>query len=149
MEQKLLFYLILLNSEFLGKWFVDTLGKRFCVKFLGYAHWFMSIRISHIKDHSISVDQARYDTSILEKYLDNATVKTSTNFYNTTLPYDMIFAKADAYTSYDQFDKLTREFNIYYRYCIGIVPAQDFHFFYTRSRLSALQSCALFFSTNF
>ena len=30
-----------------------------------------------------------------------------------------------------------------------LVPAQDVHFFYTRSNLSALQSCALIFSTNF
>ena len=29
------------TSEALGKWFVDTLGKRFHVNFLGYAHWFM------------------------------------------------------------------------------------------------------------
>ena len=28
-------------SESLGKWFVDTLGKRFHVNFLGYTHWFM------------------------------------------------------------------------------------------------------------
>ena len=28
------------NSGALVKWFVDTLGKRFHVKFLGYAHWF-------------------------------------------------------------------------------------------------------------
>ena len=28
------------NGDF-GKWFVDTLGKRFHVNFLGYAHWFM------------------------------------------------------------------------------------------------------------
>ena len=34
------------TSEALGKWFVDTLGKIFHVKFLGYAHWFMSIIIS-------------------------------------------------------------------------------------------------------
>ena len=30
-----------------------------------------------------------------------------------------------------------------------LVPAQDVHFFYTRSHLSALQNCALLFSTNF
>ena len=35
------------TSEALGKWFVDTLGKIFHAKFLGYAHWFMPIRISH------------------------------------------------------------------------------------------------------
>ena len=44
------------TNEDLGKWFVDTLRKRFHVNFLGYAHWFMSIRISQLKDHSISVD---------------------------------------------------------------------------------------------
>ena len=51
----------------IGKWFVDTLGKIFHVNFLAYAHWFTSIRISQMKDHYISVDQARYDTSIVAK----------------------------------------------------------------------------------
>ena len=31
-------YLYWYTSEALGKWFVYTLGKRFHVKFLGYAH---------------------------------------------------------------------------------------------------------------
>ena len=75
------------------KWFVDTLGKRFHVNFLLYANWFISIIISQMKDHSISVDQDIYATSIVAKYLDTATVKLSTKFYNTTLPADMIFTK--------------------------------------------------------
>ena len=57
------------TSDSPRKWFVDTLGNRFHVNFLVYAYWFMSIRNSQIKDHSISVDQARYATSIVEKYL--------------------------------------------------------------------------------
>ena len=107
------------TSEALGKWLVDTLGNRFYVNFLGYAHWFMSIRIYQMKDHSIYVDQARYATSIVAKYLDTATVKSVTKFYNTTLPSDMIFAKSDTSTSDEQVEKLTREFNIHYRSCIG------------------------------
>ena len=55
------------TNEDLIKWFVDTLGKIFHVNFLGYAHWFISIRISQFKDHSISVDQSRYATSIVAK----------------------------------------------------------------------------------
>ena len=55
------------TSEALEKCFVDTLGKIFHVKLLGYAHWFMSIRIYQMKDHSISVDQARYATSTVAK----------------------------------------------------------------------------------
>ena len=87
--------------EIIGKCFVDVLGKRFYVNFLGYAHCFMSTRISQMKDHSISVDQAIYDNSIVEKYLDTATVKASKFFYKTTLPSNMIFTKADASTSDD------------------------------------------------
>ena len=69
--------------------------------------------------HSISMDQARYSTSIVAKYLDNATVKTSTNFYKTTLPSDIIFTKADTSTSDEQVENLTRGLNIHYRSCIG------------------------------
>ena len=78
------------------------------MNFLGYAHWFMSIRISRLKDHSIFVDQARYATSIVSKYLDTSTVKVSTKFYKTTLPADMIFTKEDVSTSDEQVEKLTR-----------------------------------------
>ena len=72
-----------------------------------------------MNDHSISMDQARYSTSIVAKYLDTTIVKVSTKFYRTTLPSDMIFKKYDTYTSDEQFEKLTREFNIHYRACIG------------------------------
>ena len=78
------------------------------MNFLGYAHWFMSIRISQLKDHSISVDQAIYATSIVAKYLDTATVKVNTKFYNTILPADMKFTKEDVSTSDEQVEKLTR-----------------------------------------
>ena len=79
----------------------------------------MSIRISKLKYHSISVDQARYATSIVAKYLDTATVRVSNKFYKTTLPADMIFTKEDVSTSDDQIETLTREYNIHYIACIG------------------------------
>ena len=62
----------------------------------------MSIIISWMNYHFISVDQARYATSIVAKYLDTDIIKTSTNFYNTTFPSDMVFTKAYAYTSDNQ-----------------------------------------------
>ena len=107
------------TNEDLGKWFVDTLGKRFHVNFLGFAHWFMSITISQLKDHSISVDQARYDTSIVAKYLDTSTIKVSNKFYKAIMLADMIFTKDDVSTSDEQVEKLTREYNIHYIACIG------------------------------
>ena len=85
---------------------------------MGYAHWYMSIKISQIKDHSISVDQDRYATYFVAKYLDTVTVKASAKFYNTTLTSDMIFTKAYASTSDEQVYKLLRELNIHYRACI-------------------------------
>ena len=61
-----------------------------------------------MNDHYISVDQARYATSMVAKYMDNYTVKTSTKFYKTTFPYDIIFTKDDLSTSGEQVDKLNR-----------------------------------------
>ena len=89
------------------------------MNFLGYAHWSMSIIISQLRYHSISVDQDRYATSIVEKYVYIATVKVSTKFYNTAFPADMIFTKEYVSTSDEQVEKLTREYNIHYRACIG------------------------------
>ena len=89
-------------NEYIGKWFVETLGKRFHVNFLGFAHWFMSIRIYQLKDHSISMDQAIYATSIVAKYLGTSKVKVRKKFYKTTLPAEMIFTKEDVSTSDEQ-----------------------------------------------
>ena len=62
----------------------------------------MSIRISQLKDNSISVDQDIYATSIVAKYLDTAKVKVSNTVCKTTLPADMVFAKEDVSTSDEQ-----------------------------------------------
>ena len=96
------------TSEALGKCFVDILGRRFNVKFVAYAHWFMSITTSQMKDHSIYVDQDRYATPVVVKYLNTATVKSSKKFYNTTLTYDVIFTKSYSSTSDEQVEKLNR-----------------------------------------
>ena len=77
---------------------VDSLGNIFHVNFLVYSHWFMSIRISQMKDRSNSVDQARYATSIVVKYFDTAIIKSSTQIYKKNLPYIIIFTKEDAST---------------------------------------------------
>ena len=98
---------------------MDTLSNIFHVKLLVFVHLFISIRISQLKYRLISGNQARYDTSVIAKYLDTITVKTSTKFYKTALPSDIIFTKADASTNDELVEKLTREFNIHYRTCIG------------------------------
>ena len=132
------------TNEDIGKWFVYTLGKILHVNFLGYAHWFMSIIIFQLKDHYISVDQDRYATSIVVKYLDTATVKVSNKFYKTTLPAEMIFTKEDVSTSDEQVENLTKEYNIHYRACIGSL----IYLFSTRVYLSFLLHKLEKFSAN-
>ena len=120
---------------------MNTLGKIFHVNFLGYAHWFMSIIIFQMKDHSTYANQSRYATSIVAKYLDTATVEVSTKFYKTTLIADIIFTKEDVSTSDEQVEKLTREYNIHYRACIGSL----IYLLFTRVDLSfAMQKLAKF-----
>ena len=97
-----------------------------------------------MKDHSIYVDQAIYDTSIVEKYLNTSTVKASTKFYNTTIPSDMIFTKYDTFTSDEQVEKLTRELKIHYRACIGSL----IYLLSTRVGLSFALHKLEFFSAN-
>ena len=94
---------------------LDTIGNIFYVKFLVFSHWFISIRISQLKDHPTSVYQARYTTYVEAKYLDIAIVMTSTKVYKTTFPCDMIFTKDVVSTSDEKIEKLSREFNIHYR----------------------------------
>ena len=48
-----------------------------------------------MKNQSISIDQARYATSIVVKYMYNSIVKTSKKFNNTSFPPDIIYIKAD------------------------------------------------------
>ena len=74
---------------------------------LGYAHWFMSICISQLKDHYISVYQARYDTSFVERYPDTLTIKYHSKFNNINLTHDMIFNREDTYTGDEQVEVLS------------------------------------------
>ena len=95
-----------IHIKLLEKLFVGTIGKILHVNSLVFAHSFMSIGISQLKFHSISVDQARYAISVVAKYLNNATVKKSKFFYNTTVPSDMIFTNDDISTSDNKAEKL-------------------------------------------
>ena len=79
----------------------------------------MFIGISKLEDHSISVDQARCDSSIVEKYLDSATIKETSKLYKTTLTHDMIFTKEYDSTSDKQVELISREYNIHYIDFVG------------------------------
>ena len=62
-----------------------------------------------MKDYLISVDQDRYVTSGVSKYIDTSKIKEFFEFHKTTLHHDMVFTKEDAYTSYEKVEALSRE----------------------------------------
>ena len=70
-------------------------------------------------EHYISVDQLRYATSVVAKYLDTDTIQENSKFHKTTLPHDIALTKDDASTSDEKVDVLYRYYNINYRYCMG------------------------------
>ena len=80
-------------------WFVDKIGKIFHINFLEYAHWFISIRISQLKENYISVYQARYYTFVFENDLNTSTIEENAKCCETTLPHDMMFTEEYDYTS--------------------------------------------------
>ena len=65
------------------------------------------------------MDQARYSTSVVDKYLDTAIIKENSKFHKTTLTHDIIFTKEDASDSEERVEVLSRESNIHYRACVG------------------------------
>ena len=64
--------------------------------------------------------------------MDTDIAKASTNFDKNIFPSDIIFTKDDIFTSDEQVEKLTREYNIHYRACIGSL----IYVLYTRVDLS-------------
>ena len=69
----------------------------------------MYIGISQLKDHSLSVDQAKYATSVIKDYLDTSTIKENPKFHKTTLPHDMILTKEYASISGEKVGVLSIE----------------------------------------
>ena len=53
----------------------------------------MSIGMSQLKDHYISVDQTTYATYVVAKYLDTSTKKENSKSHKTTLHHVLIFNK--------------------------------------------------------
>ena len=61
---------------------------------MGYAHWFLSVRIMQDAQKNITVDQSRYAKNITKKYLGN-TGTIDPSKYKSPLPYDFTASKTD------------------------------------------------------
>ena len=74
--------------------------------------------ISQLKDHYISVYQARYATFVVAEYLETATIKENSKFHKTTLTNDMMLTKEGASISDEKMEVLYREYSIQYKACL-------------------------------
>ena len=79
----------------------------------------LSIRISQVKNNSISVDEARYSTSVVAKYLDTTTIKENSEFHKTTLTHDIKLIKEYLSIIDEKLGVLSIEYNIQYRAYVG------------------------------
>jgi len=88
------------NNEIILTEFKDKISKRFDVEFLGQAHWYLSARIHQDAEFNVTLDQARYCKSIINRFLEKAGAKKKPRFHNTILPAEFV-PSAEDYTRPD------------------------------------------------
>jgi hypothetical protein len=66
------------NNEIILTEFKEKNSKRFDVEFLGQARWYLSARIHQDAEFDVTLDQARYCKSIINRFLEKAGAKKET-----------------------------------------------------------------------
>jgi len=72
------------------KRFETELKARFDLDLMGQAQWYLATRITQHANFDITVDQSRYCTSLVKRYLDKAGCKNVTRVHVTPLPLDFV-----------------------------------------------------------
>ena len=101
------------------KLFEAELKTRFDLDLMGQAQWYLATRITQHANFDITVDQSRYCTSLVKRYLDKAGCKNITRVHVTPLPLDFIPTIDDLSTDEATSLKLQEEYNLDYASCIG------------------------------
>jgi hypothetical protein len=107
----------------LKEWFDKATAARFDVQFLGQANWYLQSRITQCADFSIVLDQSRYASLTLQKYLtgtcDEMVTRKMKAKYGTPIPVGTEFTKKDCSTTYCDVMQLQDEFGFEYAAAIG------------------------------
>ena len=99
------------TKELVGYTWSPTLSMTTLKYFLAYATLKKAI-----------VNQLYFIGAFLQEIVKSRVfVNLDSRIYKTTFHSDAIFTKYDTYTSDEQVEKLTREFNLHYRSCIGSI----------------------------
>ena len=79
------------SNDAIEKEFDDSVNKRFHVKFLGPAQWFLQMQIHQQKDSTYTLDQHRYVLNTLHRYDPDSEFPEC----DTPLPTDYTFSKTN------------------------------------------------------
>ena len=107
------------NNEIILTEFKDKISKRFDVEFLGQAHWYLSARIHQDAEFNVTLDQARYCKSIINRFLEKAGAKKKPRFHNTILPAEFVPSAEDCSKDEVAAKSLQVEYGIDFASCVG------------------------------
>ena len=65
--------------------FEERLKARFNLETMGQAHWYLGTRINQLSNFDIELDQSRYCSALIKKYLENAGAPKVTRCHETLL----------------------------------------------------------------
>ncbi|KAG7371219.1 hypothetical protein IV203_019789 [Nitzschia inconspicua] len=104
-------------------WFERETDRRFDVRKLGQAEWYLQSRITQLADYSIILDQSRYAALVAGRYLgpiNEEQIPISTRVkYASPLPSGTVFTKEDCSKTYVDVLKLQEEFGFEYAAAVG------------------------------
>jgi hypothetical protein len=88
------------------------------VELQGLVHWYVSGSIHQEKDFNFTIDQSRYTTPILTRFLESAGIKKINLSYDSILPIDYVLTSNDLTTTPDESSEIQEAYNLEYASCI-------------------------------
>ncbi len=89
------------------------------MEFLGQAYWYLSARIHQDAEFNVTLDQARYCKSIINRFLEKAGAKKKPRFHNTILPAEFVPSAEDCSKDEVAAKSLQVEYGIDFASCVG------------------------------
>ena len=103
------------NNEQILRALENDLKARFKIELQGFAHWFLSMRISQDRFGNYTLDQSRYIKNIVNKYIGGTKKRNITR----PLSADWIATKDDCAKNEKEIVQLTEEYRMEYQSVIG------------------------------
>jgi hypothetical protein len=99
--------------------FEIQLSERFNLETKGQAHWYLATRITQLASYDIILNQTRYCSSIIKKYLDSVGCKNVSRKHTIPLPCDFVPTSEDCSETEEKAAIFMDEYKLDYASCIG------------------------------